>query len=111
MVRAWEYDRQNHTVWSVDIHLEGEVLWAHPRIYNGNDHEIPGYWWTCVAMKATDGEPRCGSRLPYTNPNPSPPSPRDPDYRPSGTLGLALCSVASWGLDQYQYHLPRNGQV
>lgn len=47
MVRAWEYNRQNHTVWSVDIHLEGEVLWAHPRIYNGNDHEIPGYWWTC----------------------------------------------------------------
>ena len=31
VVRVWEYDRQNHTVWSVDIFLEEDVLWAHPR--------------------------------------------------------------------------------
>jgi hypothetical protein len=54
VVRAWEYDRQNHTVWSVDMFLDGDTLWAHPRIYNYNDHEVPGYWWTCVAMKTTD---------------------------------------------------------
>eukprot|EP01084_Bolivina_argentea_P150117 262158_1 len=55
VVRVWEYDRQNHTVWSVDIFLDNDVLWAHPRIYNTNNHQIPGYWWTCVAMKTTDG--------------------------------------------------------
>jgi len=55
VVRAWEYDRQNHSVWSVDIFLDGDVLWAHPRIYNNLPKELPGYWWTCVAMKSTDG--------------------------------------------------------
>ena len=57
VVRAWEYDRQNHTVWSVDMFLDGETLWAHPRIYNygSGGKEVPGYWWTCVAMRTTDG--------------------------------------------------------
>eukprot|EP00658_Telonema_sp_P-2_P038159 TRINITY_DN2741_c0_g2_i2.p1 TRINITY_DN2741_c0_g2~~TRINITY_DN2741_c0_g2_i2.p1 ORF type:complete len:753 (-),score=124.49 TRINITY_DN2741_c0_g2_i2:115-2373(-) len=59
VVRAWEYDRLNHTVWSVDILLDGETLWAHPRIYNydsggGAAVDVPGYWWTCVAMRTTD---------------------------------------------------------
>eukprot|EP00947_MAST-08B_sp_MAST-8B-sp1_P005888 g5888.t1 len=54
VVRAWEYDRQNHSVWSVDILLDQDVLWAHPRIYNTETVEIPGYWWTCVAMRTTD---------------------------------------------------------
>ena len=53
VLRTWEYDRQNHTVWSVDIFLANDTLWAHPRIYNTNDVEVPGYWWTCVAMKGT----------------------------------------------------------
>ena len=55
VIRAWEYDRQNHSVWSVDIFLDDDVLWAHPRIYNTQPKDIKGYWWTCVAMKATDG--------------------------------------------------------
>lgn len=65
VVRAWEYDRQNHTVWSVDILLEEDTLWVHPRVYNkgyngmkddkeNGPREVPGYWWTCVAMSATD---------------------------------------------------------
>ena len=64
VIRAWEYDRQNHSVWSVDMMLEDDTLWVHPRVYNmgyrggEKSHEaprsIPGYWWTCVAMHATD---------------------------------------------------------
>eukprot|EP00948_MAST-09A_sp_MAST-9A-sp1_P004201 g4201.t1 len=53
LVRVWEYDRQNHSIWSVDMLLDDEddVFWAHPRIVNTLDHDIDGYWWTCVAMR------------------------------------------------------------
>eukprot|EP00756_Hemistasia_phaeocysticola_P062386 Hpha_TRINITY_DN5820_c0_g1::TRINITY_DN5820_c0_g1_i1::g.45580::m.45580 len=54
VVRVWEYDRQNHTVWSVDMFMEGDAFWVHPKIRNPTAAEIPGYWWTCVAMTATD---------------------------------------------------------
>ena len=54
VTRVWEYDRQNHTVWSVDILLVDDVLFAHPKIRNPTNNEIPGYWWTCVAMPVTD---------------------------------------------------------
>jgi hypothetical protein len=33
--------------------LAGGVLWAHPKVTNPNTHDIPGYWWTCVAMRTT----------------------------------------------------------
>lgn len=55
VVRVYEYDRQNHTVWSVDILLDGDILWARPSISNPAPREMPGYWWTCVAMPVTDG--------------------------------------------------------
>eukprot|EP00944_MAST-04C_sp_MAST-4C-sp1_P004738 g4738.t1 len=54
VTRVWEYDRQNHTVWSVDILMVDDVLFAHPKIRNPTNNEIPGYWWTCVAMPVTD---------------------------------------------------------
>lgn len=54
ITRVWEYDRQNHSVWSVDMLFLDDVMWAHPRIYNTEPAEIPGYWWTCVAMPVTD---------------------------------------------------------
>ena len=54
ITRVWEYDRQNNTVWSVDILIIDDVLFAHPKIRNPTDVEIPGYWWTCVAMPVTD---------------------------------------------------------
>eukprot|EP01045_Picozoa_sp_COSAG04_P009174 COSAG04_NODE_525_length_13096_cov_16.943602_5_plen_358_part_00 len=74
VVRVWEYDRLNHTcvlpppsltlfltmvhgcgcrTWQVDMMLAGGVLWAHPKITNPNSHDLPGYWWTCVAMRST----------------------------------------------------------
>ena len=51
VLRVWEFDRLNKTTWQVDMLLEDGVLWAHPKITNPNDHDIPGYWWTCVAMR------------------------------------------------------------
>lgn len=51
VLRVWEYDRLNHTTWQVDMMLHGGVLWAHPKVTNPNQHDLPGYWWTCVAMR------------------------------------------------------------
>ena len=35
VIRVWEYDRQNHTVWSVDMLFDDSgVFWAHPRVVN-----------------------------------------------------------------------------
>ena len=53
VVRVWEYDRQNHTVWQVDVLIDGDVMWAHPKITNPNPVDLQGYWWTCVAMHQT----------------------------------------------------------
>eukprot|EP00939_MAST-03C_sp_MAST-3C-sp1_P000462 g462.t1 len=51
VIRVWEYDRLNGTVWQVDmlIDLDG-VFWIHPKISNPTNGTIPSYWWTCVAM-------------------------------------------------------------
>eukprot|EP00755_Sulcionema_specki_P008004 Sspe_Gene.39751::Locus_19163_Transcript_1_1_Confidence_1.000_Length_2428::g.39751::m.39751 len=54
VVRVWEYDRINHTVWQVDILAKDDVLWTHAKITNPNDVDLEGYWWTCVAMPITD---------------------------------------------------------
>ena len=53
VVRAWEYDRQNASVWSVDIFLEGGALFVHPRVVNTRSAPIQGYWWTRVADRAS----------------------------------------------------------
>ena len=52
VVRAWEFDRRNSSVWSVDIFLEGGALWVHPRVTNTHTTPMQGYWWTCVAVPA-----------------------------------------------------------
>ena len=51
VVRLWEYDRWNHTVWQVDLLLANRTLFVHPKITNPNPHDIPGYWWSCTAMR------------------------------------------------------------
>ena len=42
IVRVWDFDRLNNTVWQVDILVEGEVMWAHPKITNPNEVDIDG---------------------------------------------------------------------
>jgi len=53
-VRVWEYDRLNSTVWQVDILLVNDTMFAHPKVTNPTKQEVPGYWWTCVAMTSTE---------------------------------------------------------
>lgn len=51
IVRLWEFDRFNNTLWSVDIVLVGNVLFTHVTITNPTPLDLRGYWWTCVAMR------------------------------------------------------------
>ena len=50
MMRVYEFDRYNSTVWQVDILLVDDTLFVHPRITNPTDCDLRGYWWTCVAV-------------------------------------------------------------
>ena len=54
VVRVWEYDRLNASVFQVDILLQGGALFLHPRVTHTRDSAEPlqGYWWTCVAVPA-----------------------------------------------------------
>ena len=51
VVRIWEYDRFNSSVWQVDILMANRSLFVHPKITNPNSNDIPGYWWSCTAMR------------------------------------------------------------
>ena len=54
VVRAWEYDRLNSSVWQVDVLLaEGGALYVHPKVTNTKATPMQGYWWTCVAVPVT----------------------------------------------------------
>jgi len=50
VLRVYEYDRYNGTVWQVDMLLMNDSFIAHPRIVNPTTAELRGYWWTCVAV-------------------------------------------------------------
>jgi hypothetical protein len=53
VVRVWEYDRLNSSVWQVDIFLPGNgALFVHPKVTNTRTTVCQGYWWTCVAVPA-----------------------------------------------------------
>lgn len=53
MLRVYEFDRYNGTVWQVDMLIVNGSFMAHPRITNPTDRDLRGYWWTCVAVDAT----------------------------------------------------------
>ncbi len=38
----------------MDMFLENDTLWSHAKVTNPNAADLTGYWWTCVAMPATD---------------------------------------------------------
>src|SRR5690606_9480917 len=52
VLRVYEFDRYNGTVWQVDMMLTNGTFLAHPRIMNPTDVDLRGYWWTCVAVHA-----------------------------------------------------------
>jgi len=53
VVRVYEYDRYNSTVWQVDMYTANGTFYAHPKITNPTVASLRGYWWTCVAVDAT----------------------------------------------------------
>ena len=67
ILRVYEFDRLNHTVWQVDMLFDDRdgTFWAHPKVTNTNNHDILGYWWTCAAHPITD-ESRVVTPAAYT---------------------------------------------
>ena len=53
VLRVGEFDRWNNTAWQVDMLLDGDRLFVHPKISNPNSHAVPGYWWTSAAFRST----------------------------------------------------------
>ncbi len=57
ILRVYDYDRVNNTVWQVDLFADdylGGTVFAHVSIHNPNKEEdLNGYWWTNVAQKVT----------------------------------------------------------
>ena len=52
IMRVYEFDRYNGTVWQVDMLISNGTFYAHPKITNPTDRDLRGYWWTCVAVPA-----------------------------------------------------------
>ncbi len=52
VLRIYEWDRVRCFPWQIDFHLPpgSPFLFAHIRIINPHDHEIPMYWWTNIAV-------------------------------------------------------------
>ena len=56
VVRVYDFDRYNGTVFQVDLLLDANsTLWTHATVTNPNDGSVLGYWWTCAAHAATPG--------------------------------------------------------
>lgn len=53
VIRVWEYDRYNGTVFQVDMLLDGGELWTHSKVTNPTSNDLIGYWWTCAAHRAS----------------------------------------------------------
>ncbi len=54
MLRVYEFDRYNGTLWQVDMMIGNGSVLVHPKINNPTDCDLRGYWWTCVAVEATE---------------------------------------------------------
>lgn len=53
IVRIYEYDRYNSSLWQSDYFLDDEIMFLHARVINPTDVDLRGYWWTCVAHSIT----------------------------------------------------------
>ena len=43
VVRVYEFDRYNATVYQVDLLLDGDELWTHVKVTNPNNDSVLGY--------------------------------------------------------------------
>ncbi|HYJ68810.1 MAG TPA: DUF5107 domain-containing protein, partial [Nocardioidaceae bacterium] len=50
MVRLWQWERLREVTFQVDVWLDGDLLFVYVRIRNPNDHEVPMYWWSNIAV-------------------------------------------------------------
>jgi hypothetical protein len=55
VLRLYEFDRIRRVVYSLDAWLppDSGVLFVAVRIVNPNDHEVPMYWWSNMAVRQT----------------------------------------------------------
>ena len=53
MLRVYEFDRYNGTVYQVDLLLDGDELWTHTTVTNPNDHAILGYCARLCSLQPT----------------------------------------------------------
>ncbi|WP_227013998.1 DUF5107 domain-containing protein [Paenibacillus psychroresistens] len=54
-LRMYEYERCKNIFWQLDFHLPqgSEQLLLYVRIVNDNNHAVPMYWWTNIAVEET----------------------------------------------------------
>ncbi|MEV8420657.1 DUF5107 domain-containing protein [Streptomyces niveus] len=55
VLRMYEYERIRRAVFQIDAYLpdDSEALLVHVSIVNPNDHEVPVYWWSNIAVPET----------------------------------------------------------
>ncbi len=56
-VRIYEYERIKEMSWQLDFHLppKSKALYAHGKLVNDHDHDIPLYWWSDTAIDEAEG--------------------------------------------------------
>ncbi|WP_457100752.1 DUF5107 domain-containing protein [Microbacterium sp. P5_E9] len=56
VLRLYEFDRIRNVVYQVDAHLPAGsgALFIHVRLTNPNDHDVPTYWWSNIAVEQTE---------------------------------------------------------
>ncbi|WP_207925959.1 DUF5107 domain-containing protein [Actinocrispum wychmicini] len=55
VLRMWEFERGRELVYQIDAYAPAgsPVLYVHVRIINPNQHEVPVYWWSNIAVPET----------------------------------------------------------
>ncbi|MCL7380531.1 DUF5107 domain-containing protein [Streptomyces sp. 35G-GA-8] len=55
VLRMYEYERIRRAVFQIDCYLpdDSEALLVHVSLVNPNDHEVPVYWWSNIAVPET----------------------------------------------------------
>lgn len=55
LLRLWEFERLRELVYQLDIWAHEATLCVRVRIVNPNDHEVPVYWWSNIAVPQRPG--------------------------------------------------------
>lgn len=57
ILRMYEWERFRQTPFHIDVYLpeNSPVLFIHSRIINPNNHAVPIYWWSNIAVPETQG--------------------------------------------------------